>query len=126
MTRALYELNKSSEMNPVIRGQIIDEVRNTVEEIRTQDAAPEAAAEVVKATEHLKEDIDLGRVSLRELLALMEAATVTRDPNAQAIAEAALVSKFPDEEEANPEIRELNERSRREFTRAMKMAMAYN
>lgn len=131
MTRALHELIRAKDAHPndeddelEIIDKISGEMRNTAEELRVHHADSEAANDIVAATERIRRDF--GRITLRELFALMEAAAVTNNPAIKDTAKDALNRKYPVDDTVPPVVQAVNIRSHKEFNKAMEIVAESN
>ncbi len=124
MTRALNKLvyGETSINSPHYPDQLSAEIRNTAEEIRTGDTDPETALHIARAVDIL---VRTEIPSFQKLYPVMEATAVTNNPELFETAREVLHSTYPIDESVDPDIRERNATSRREFHMALNRTTTY-
>lgn len=119
MTHALNELIYGGSYdinNPEYVGQLGAEIRNTADEIRTQEVGPEVARDMARAVDVL---MKTEASSFQKLYPIMEAAAVTGDPQLLGTAGDVLNLTYPVDDTVDPLVKDINERSQREFRMAL-------
>lgn len=119
MTHALNELIYGGSYNinnPEYLGLLGSEIRHTADEVRTKEASPEVVHDLAMAVDVL---MATKASPFEKLYPVVEAAAVTEDPRLLEVAEDVIDAVYPTDETVDPQIRELNERSQREFHMAM-------
>lgn len=125
MTRALHEFVASHRNHETIEDpeeltKLDQEFLATVHDFHTHVPEQEEVEDVAEASEQIKRG--LGKLSLQEVIALIDAAITTGDARLGAAARDTIDARFPTEGTGHAAYEAANVRSKREWTKALEIA----